>query len=169
MPFTIKQFADDLFGFMDEHQIEKAHILGFSDGGNIAMVFAIRYPDRVNKLVLDGANLKAGGVKRATQISIEIGYRIARIFSEKSESAKLNAEMLGLMVNDPNVEPDELCRISAKTLVIAGTRDMIKEDHTKLIAENIPDSKLVIIEGDHFVASKRPKEFNNVVLRFLNS
>ncbi len=60
MPFTIKQFADDLFGFMDEHQIEKAHILGFSDGGNIAMVFAIHYPDRVNKLVLNGANLNAG-------------------------------------------------------------------------------------------------------------
>ena len=44
MPFTIRQFADDLLGFMDDHQIEKAHLLGFSDGGNIAMVlrFTIR-------------------------------------------------------------------------------------------------------------------------------
>ena len=169
MPFTIRQFADDLLMFMDEHKIEKANIIGFSDGGNIAMVFAIHYPDRVNKLVLNGANLNAGGVKRATQIPIEIGYRIARFFSGKSESAYRNAEMLGLMVNDPNVEPEELRRITAKTLVIAGTRDMIKEDHTKLIAENIPDSELAIIEGDHFIASKRPKEFNDVVLGFLNS
>ena len=169
MPFTIRQFADDLLMFMDEHKIEKANIIGFSDGGNIAMVFAIHYPDRVNKLVLNGANLNAGGVKRATQIPIEIGYRIARLFSGKSESAHRNAEMLGLMVNDPNVEPEELRRITAKTLVIAGTRDMIKEDHTKLIAENIPDSELAIIEGDHFIASKRPKDFNDVVLGFLNS
>ena len=44
MPFTIQQFADDLLGFMDEHRIEKAHLLGFSDGGNIAVVFAIKYP-----------------------------------------------------------------------------------------------------------------------------
>ncbi len=168
MPFTIRRFADDLLEFMDGHQIEKAHILGFSDGGNIAMVFAINYPDRVDKLILNGANLNAGGVKRGTQIPIEIGYRIASMFAGKSESAKLNAEMLGLMVNDPNVEPEELKKISAKTLVIAGTKDMIKEAHTKLIAENIPDKELVFIEGDHFIASKKPKEFNEAVLRFLN-
>lgn len=169
MPFTIRQFADDLLFFMDEHRIDKAHILGFSDGGNIAMVFAIHYPDRVGKLILNGANLNAGGVKRATQIPIEIGYRIASLFAKISESAKRNAEMLGLMVNDPNVEPEELSRITAKTLVIAGTRDMIKEDHTKLIAENIPDSKLVFIDGDHFIASKRPEEFNRAILDFLTS
>ena len=169
MPFTIRQFADDLLFFMDEHRIDKAHILGFSDGGNIAMVFAIHYPDRVGKLILNGANLNAGGVKRATQIPIEIGYRIASLFAKISESAKRNAEMLGLMVNDPNVEPEALRRITAKTLVIAGTRDMIKEDHTKLIAENIPDSKLVFIDGDHFIASKRPEEFNRAVLDFLTS
>ena len=169
MPFTLRQFADDLLIFMDEHKIDKANIIGFSDGGNIAMVFAIYYPDRVDKLILNGANLNAGGVKRSTQIPIEIGFRIACFFSGKSESAKRNAEMLGLMVNDPDVEPEELAIITAKTLVIAGTRDMIKESHTKLIAENIPDSELVIIEGDHFIASKRPKEFNDIVLRFLDS
>ena len=169
MPFTIRQFADDLLMFMDEHQLDKAHILGFSDGGNIAMVFAVHYPDRVNKLILNGANLNAGGVKRGTQIPIEIGYRIASLFAKISESAKRNAEMLGLMVNDPNVEPEDLHRITAKTLVIAGTRDMIKEDHTKLIAANIPDSKLAFIDGDHFIASKRPEEFNRAVLDFLAS
>ena len=169
MPFTIRQFADDLLMFMDEHQLDKAHILGFSDGGNIAMVFAVHYPDRVNKLILNGANLNAGGVKRVTQIHIEIGYRRASIFAKISESAKRNAEMLVLMVNDPNVEPEDLHRITAKTLVIAGTRDMIKEDHTKLIAANIPDSKLAFIDGDHFIASKRPEEFNRAVLDFLAS
>ena len=75
MPFTIQQFADDLLGFMDEHRIEKAHLLGFSDGGNIAMVFAIKYPNRVNRLILNGANMCAEGVKRTVQIPIEIGYR----------------------------------------------------------------------------------------------
>lgn len=169
MPFTISQFADDLLGFMDEMNIGKAHLLGFSDGGNIAMVFAIRYPMRVDRLILNGANLNAGGVKRSTQIPIEIGYRMAKRFADKSESAKLNAEMLGLMVNDPNVDPAELGKISSKTLVIAGTRDMIKESHTRLIAEKIPDSKLVFIEGNHFIASKKPEEFNRAVLAFLDS
>lgn len=166
-PFTIRQFADDLLGFMNEHHIERSHLLGFSDGGNIAMVFAIRHPERVDRLILNGANLNAGGVRRSTQIPIEIGYRIAKRFSNKSDSARLNSEMLGLMVNDPNVDSKELKRISAKTLIIAGTKDMILESHTRLIAECIPDSRITFIRGDHFIANKKPDEFNRVVLDFL--
>jgi len=169
MPFTIRQFADDLLGFMDEHRIGKAHLLGFSDGGNIAMVFAIRHPDRVSRLILNGANLNADGVRRSTQIPIEIGYRIASRFAGKSDSARRNAEMLGLMVNDPNVSPAELAGIRAKTLVIAGTRDMIKEAHTRMIAECIPDAKLVFVKGNHFIANRHPGEFNRAVLDFLRS
>lgn len=167
-PFTIRQFADDLLCFMDDHHIERAHLLGFSDGGNIAMVFAIQHPNRVDRLILNGANLNASGVKRSTQIPIEIGYCIAKLFSDKSESARLNAEMLGLMVNDPNVTPEELKMIQARTLVIAGTKDMIRGSHTRLIAECIANSHLVFVNGSHFIANKKPKEFNRVVLEFLN-
>ncbi len=166
-PFTIRQFADDLLGFMDDHRIEKAHLLGFSDGGNIALVFALRHPDRVDRLILNGANLDAGGVKRSTQLPIEIGYRIASRFAARSDSARANAEMLGLMVNDPNISPGELAAISAETLVIAGTRDVILESHTRLIAERIPRCRLVFIQGGHFIANRNPEEFNRAVLDFL--
>ena len=166
-PFTIRQFADDLLAFLDARDIDKAHLLGFSDGGNIAMVFAMKYPERVNKLILDGANLDAKGVKRSIQIPIEIGYRFAKLFAKKSDEARKHAEMLGLMVNDPNVRPEELSAIKAKTLVMAGTKDMIKDDHTRLIARSIPDSQLVILEGDHFIANKCPDAFNRAVLDFL--
>ena len=168
-PFTIRQFAEDLLNFMDRKRIEKAHLLGFSDGGNIAMVFAIQHPDRVDCLILNGANLYAGGVKPATQIPIEIGYRIAGMFAGKKESARRKAEMLGLMVNDPNLDPADLAGIRAKTLVIAGTRDMIKEEHTKLIADSIPEAELVFLKGDHFVAARHPDAFNRAVLKFLGS
>ena len=166
-PFTIRQFADDLRCFMDEHGIEKAHLLGFSDGGNIAMIFAMRYPERVDRLILNGANLDTRGVKRAVQIPVEIGYRMAKLFSGRSEAARANAEMLGLMVNDPNVRPEELEAIRAKTLVIAGTKDLIKPSQTRQIAEHIPDSRLVFVEGNHFIAGKNPEEFNRAVLDFL--
>lgn len=166
-PFTIRQFAEDLLKFMDRHRIEKAHILGFSDGGNIAMVFAMAHPERVERLVLDGANLDASGVKRSIQIPIEIGYRIAKLFAKKSPEARKNAEMLGLMVNDPNVRPEDLAQIQCPTLVIAGSKDMIKEKHTRLIAQSISGAELAIIPGDHFVANKNPDAFNEAVLRFL--
>lgn len=166
-PFTIRQFAEDLSCFMEKREIDRAHLLGFSDGGNIAMVFVLHYPERVNRLILNGANMSAEGVKRSVQVPIEIGYRIARKFSAKSDQARGNAEMLGLMVNAPNVTAEELSRIKAKTLVIAGTRDMIKEAHTKLIAESIPGAELAFIRGNHFIAEKNAEAFNQKVLDFL--
>ena len=165
--FSIRQFAEDLLDFMNLHQIEKAHILGFSDGGNIAMVFALMHPERVEKLILNGANLNASGVKRKVQIPIEIGYRIVKLFATKSPAARKNAEMLGLMVNDPNVKAEELSCIQNPTLVIAGEKDMIKDSHTRLIAKSIPEAMLSIIPGNHFIANKNPDTFNEVVLRFL--
>lgn len=166
-PFTIRQFADDLLAFMDRLGIEKAHLLGFSDGGNIAMVFALRHPERVERLILNGANLDARGVKAGVQLPIEVGYRIARLFARRNAKALRNAEMLGLMVNDPNVRPEELAHITCPTLVVAGDKDMIKDSHTRLIASAIPGAQLAILRGDHFIANRNPEAFNAAVLRFL--
>lgn len=168
-PFTIRQFTDDLSVFMDRLHIEKATILGFSDGANIAMLFALTYPCRVNKLILNGGNLDTGGIKRMVQLPIELGYRVARIFANKSPEAKAHAEMLGLMVNDPAIAVDDLEKINVPTLVIAGTNDMVKESHTRLIANHIKNSKLSLIRGDHFIANKKPTEFNAAVLAFLKA
>lgn len=166
-PFTMEQFAADLHKLMDKLQIQKAIILGFSDGANIAMKFALKYPNRVKALILNGGNLDANGVKRSIQIPIEIGYRFAKLFAGKSEEAKSHMEILGLMVNEPNIRPEELRAIQTPTLVIAGTKDMIKQGHTEIIAQNIPHAKLSIISGDHFIANKNPEEFNKVVEDFL--
>lgn len=169
VPFTMEQFAVDLHKLMDELEIQKAIILGFSDGANIAMKFALKYPDRVKALILNGGNLNTKGVKRSIQIPIEIGYRFAKLFAGKSEEAKSHMEILGLMVNEPNIEPEQLRMIQAPTLVIAGTRDMIKQEHTEIIAQSMPNAKLSVIPGDHFVAYKNPEVFNKVVEDFLRT
>jgi len=166
-PFTITQFAEDLYDFMVLKGIQKAIILGFSDGGNIALNFALKHLDMVEKLILNGANLTPEGVKRYVQIPIEIGYKIASVFAKRSINAKKNAEILGLMVNEPNIKPEELKKINVPTLVIAGSKDMIKTSHTKLIYESLPNARLEILEGDHFIANKRSEEFNKVVHDFL--
>ena len=166
-PFTIRQFADDLYGFMDEHGIEKAHILGFSDGGNIALCFALKYPERVNSLILNGANLYSRGVKFKVQFPVEVGYRIAKFFARQNPRALANAEMLGLMVNDPALTEKDISTIAVPTLVIAGKNDMIKDSHTRLIAKSISNAELSIIEGDHFCAAGNSIDFNRDVDTFL--
>lgn len=166
-PFTIRQFADDLRGFMDLHDIEKAHILGFSDGGNIALCFALKYPERVEKLILNGANLFPRGVKASAQIPITIGYYAARLFANKNSDARHQAELLGLMVKDPYIKPGALEAITHPTLVIAGERDLIKESHTRRIYRSLPNARLSILPGGHGVAAQNPDQFNQVVLDFL--
>ena len=166
-PFSIRQFAEDLHDFMDEQGIGKAILLGFSDGGNIALSFALKYPEKVEKLILNGANLFPSGVKARYQWPIEIGYRIAKLFSKKSDEAKHNAEMLGLMVNEPHINPVDLARLTMPVLVVAGTKDMIKDVHTRLIYKSLPNAQLSILKGDHFVANKNYAAFNAAVETFL--
>lgn len=167
-PFSIQQFAEDLRGFLDQHDIPKAHILGFSDGGNIALTFALRYPERVDRLILNGANLFPAGVKPTVQLPIVLGYHTASLFAKRSPKAKENAALLGLMVKEPNIRPEELNGLTVPTLVIAGTKDMIRESHTRLIARSLPNARLVLLPGDHFIANKEPAVFNRAVRNFLD-
>ena len=166
-PFTIRQFAADLLGFMDAQAIGRADILGFSDGGNIALTFALAHPERVGRLILNGANLDPSGVKGAVQLPIVLGYWMASRFAKRSPRARRNAELLGLMVNDPHIPPEDLRGLHVPTLVIAGTRDMIKEAHTRLIADSLPGGRLVLVAGDHFIAAREPDAFNRAVADFL--
>ena len=166
-PFTIAQFAEDLSDFMDEQGILRAVILGFSDGGNIALTFALAHPGRVSRLILNGANLDPSGVKARVQIPIVLGYKLASLFADKSPKAKAHAEMLGLMVNEPHIDPQALEKLRVRTLVIVGTKDMIKDEHTLLIAHSLPRSRLEVVVGDHFIASKNPDAFNRAVDDFL--
>ena len=162
---SFPQFAKDILAFLDEQEIEKADIIGFSDGANTAILFAAENPKRVGKLILCGACTSPKAVKRSVQIPIEIGYWIASRF--KNPKARKNAEILGLMVNDFGISEEHLRQIQAETLVLAGTKDMIRESHTKMIAETIPKAKLVFLEGDHFLPMKRANAFNRAVDEFL--
>lgn len=165
VPFTISQFADDLLAFLDQQGLARADILGFSDGGNIALTFALRHPDRVRRLILNGANLDPGGVRTAVQLPIILGYRAASLF--KSPKARAKAELLGLMVKEPHISPKELQALAMPVLVIAGSRDMIRDAHTRLIADSIPNARLAVVPGDHFIANRNPAAFNQAVRSFL--
>ena len=166
-PFTMNQFVEDLSNLLKKRELSEVILLGFSDGANIAMKFAIKYPEKIKALILNGGNLNTKGVKKTTQVFIEIGYKITKMFSKKSEDAKRNMELLGLMVNEPNIKIEEIHSIKIPTLVIVGEKDIIKESHTREIADNIPNAELSIIKGNHFIANKEPKAFNNEVEKFL--
>lgn len=175
-PFTIRQFAEDLAGFMDRLGIRRAHLLGFSDGANIAMAFALRYPERTERLVLNGGNLNPAGLTCRVRLSLEAEYRLTSasqwLWSRMgkpaaAQKAARKRELLGLMTEDPMIRREDLASVQKRTLVVAGSHDMIKRKHTLAIAESIPDAEAVFLPGSHFVAAERPGEFSSLVLDFL--
>ena len=168
-PFTLETFADDLKNLLDSLNIEKANILGFSDGGNIAVIFALKYPERVASLVLNGANLFPSGLKSSFLIPVKVLFAVFSLLSHFSRRAKRRSELLYLMAKQPNIQPERLSSIKCPVLVIAGTQDVIKEKHTKLIAASLPDSSLCFLKGGHSIAKTNSVEFNSAVEKFLNS
>ena len=168
-PFTLETFADDLKNLLDSLNIEKANILGFSDGGNIAVIFALKYPERVASLVLNGANLFPSGLKSSFLIPVKVLFVVFSLLSHFSRRAKRRSELLYLMAKQPNIQPERLSSIKCPVLVIAGTQDVIKEKHTKLIAASLPDSSLCFLKGGHSIAKTNSVEFNSAVEKFLSS
>ena len=70
VPFTMEQFAEDLNNFLIKSGLSQVIILGFSDGANIAMKYAIKYPEKIKALILNSGNLNTTGIKKFTQFLI---------------------------------------------------------------------------------------------------
>lgn len=168
-PFTLETFADDLKNLLDSLNIEKANILGFSDGGNIAVIFALKYPERVASLVLNGANLFPSGLKSSFLIPVKVLFAVFSLLSHFSRRAKRRSELLYLMAKQPNIRPQALESIKCPVLVMAGTKDVIKEKHTKLIAASLPNARLCFLKGGHFIIKTNSVEFNSEVEKFLRA
>lgn len=167
-PFTIKQFADDLYEFLQSLNIERAILLGFSDGGNIALEFALSHPEAVEKLILNGANLYPQGLVAPLRIVNRAALALTSALSHVSPSMRRRAELLRLMTDQPHIDPEELKGLNIPTLVVAGSRDLIKREHTELIARSVPGARLCILPGTHTVAADSPDEFNRAVQEFLD-
>lgn len=166
-PFTLSQFADDLKAFLDARGIRKAHVLGFSDGANIAMLFALRYPKRLSSLVLNSGNLDPTGL--VPELTEELRTRYEAVKNERTEEERGEAALLRLMLFEPQIRREELSAVSVPTLVIAGDDDLIPAAHTRLIAESIPGASLVFLRGTHGVAEESPDAFNAALDAFYDS
>lgn len=162
---SLDLMAKDVLNVLKELNIDKVHLLGFSDGGNIALTIALKNPKIIKTLSLVGANLQPKDIKLFARIPIMIGYCMYSLFSLNEKKA-----VMGLMVKEPCFKVEELNTINIPTLVIAGEGDLIKESCTELISKLIQNSKLEIIKGgDHFVSSKKPEVFNKIFLDFISN
>ena len=130
-----KEMAQDMIAFMTELDLEDVVFYGFSDGGIIALLAAMNC-SRITDLVVSGANLTTKGTKMWFRLLLQ------------AESLRGKDPLIELMKNEPDISPSQLSVIRARTLVTAGSRDLIREAETKEIADQIPGAKLMILKGE---------------------
>lgn len=165
---SLYDMAEDLVAVMRAAGLEKASILGFSDGGNVAMIFASRHPGVVDSLILSGANCDPGGLALRYSLPMRASQALAVIASPFSRKACLKKEFLDLMLLEPRLKKHELQSITAKTLITAGEKDMITRSHTEYLHRCIPNSELKLFPGGHFTPFEQAESYNAAVLAFLN-
>ncbi|WP_305092649.1 alpha/beta fold hydrolase [Prescottella sp. R16] len=167
-PLDFPRFAADVCAVLDALEVPDAHVLGYSDGGNTALTLALRRPDRVRSLIVNGANLDPVGLGWKFRIPATALWLAGGLVAPLSPNLARKRELLGLMVRHPHIPESALASITVPTLVIVGENELIPRPHTELIAGAIPGAQLVTIpDAGHACAAQRPDTFNAAVLEFL--
>jgi pimeloyl-ACP methyl ester carboxylesterase len=162
---TYDLFADDTKKLLDELQLDSVNVVGWSDGGITGLILAYKFPRKVKKLCITGANLfpDESSVKKDVLTAIKNAQKQA----EKKKDTK-QYRLMTLLLEEPKTTFDDLKNINCPTLVMAGERDIIVESHTKQIAASIPNAQLMIFRKQtHYVVQESPGIFDKAVLDFL--
>ncbi len=170
---TFETMAEDLTKILDYLNIQKTNIFGFSDGGNLGMVFTVNHPERVNSLVIMGSNINPLGTKTFDQISIiwkYLGLAIKAFFTQ-DEADLIRRDIQGQMVYQPNLTFNDLKEINVPVLNIYGEHDMIKRIHSKRITWAIEGAQeLMIVDGGHSTCFEQTDTvINPALLEFYNN
>lgn len=128
--------AQDTVDFIKAMGLDKPVLYGFSDGGITGLLVAAMEPELLSGLIISGANLQPRGMKPLYYWF----FKLLSLFSQKPA--------LILMLTEPDMRRSDLQRIQIPVYITAGEKDMIREPHTRFIAENIQNSRLIILEGE---------------------
>lgn len=184
MTYSFKEMAEDVVTFVHTMGYERAHIIGHSNGGNVALVTLMEHPEVVQTCIPQAANAYVTRYLIEREPHVFDPERVAR------ESPKWRDEMIALhsevngkdywremlwltmkeIISEPNYAPFELARVEKPTLVIMGADDTVNapDEQAQYIANNIPEAELWIPEGTgHNVHLQRHAEWLAKVLDFL--
>lgn len=135
--YSYQMMAEDIMAFIKKLELTDVVYYGFSDGGIIGLLVASQ-SNLISDLIISGANIEPKGLKNHIYYLMRVAYIIKR------------DPKIKLMLEQPHINHYTLQKIKARTLVLAGSKDMIKESHTIEIAHNISNSKLLILpKEDH--------------------
>ncbi len=166
---TLDMLSKDIENLMASLEIESAIILGFSDGGNIAIKLAFDNPKKIMAVIAISPNLTPEGLKKWVKIPVELLYQLCRLLDSLQWFDK-KAQVLSLMLHEPNMSSIELNQIKIPLLILAGQNDFIHKNHIQMIASELPNAKLTVIENSgHDLLITHADSANTHILSFLKT
>jgi pimeloyl-ACP methyl ester carboxylesterase len=166
--YTYDLFADDMNALLNELHLDSVNILGWSDGGNTGLIMAMKYPKKVKKLITMGAVIFIDKTVVDKWVFKILKKEKKDLIGDSSSFALGRLRRIELLLTEPKHTFEELKQISCPVLVMAGDKDIVREEHTKGIAANIPKGTLLIVpKATHELPWEDAKAFNTAVLEFL--
>ena len=155
--YHYSDMAEDMFSFIETLGLDKPVLYGHSDGGILGLMLEISHPGTLGALAISGTNLSPEGLEPS----------FIEEFTAKNQEEP--DPLVTLMLTEPHIDPDSLKNITIPVLVTAGENDLILRSETELIAKNLPNSTMVILEGqDHGSYIVGSEIMGEMLIDFLN-
>lgn len=178
LPITYDLMAGDVVAVLDKLAIKRASVVGWSDGGEIALKLGIEFPDRVDRLFVFGANYDASGSKPRGGPSTTFSAYTVRCRSDYQRMSKAGVPynalvdaLMPLWRNPSGITKDQLRGIKAPVMMADGDHDeVIVLDQIEEMAKLIPNGQLKVFDAaSHFALWQDPEGFNQAMVEFLTA
>ncbi|ARQ56254.1 MULTISPECIES: alpha/beta fold hydrolase [Rhizobium] len=171
-PFGYDLMTSDYVALLDYLKIDKVTLVGWSDGGIIGIDMAMRYPERLTRVIAQAANVTTDGVKpdvlsnKTFNEYIKVaGEQYRKLSPTPNEYDAFVTQISQMWATQPNWTATELGKITLPvTLAIGDHDEAVKLDHTEMMAKEIPGAKLVILkDASHFAMLQDPAGYNAMI------
>jgi pimeloyl-ACP methyl ester carboxylesterase len=163
---TYGAMADDTAALLQRLGLRDVDVVGWSDGGNVALILALRHPELVRRLVVSGANFAPEGLP-----ADDLRFMRERESKPDPAAKAIDRKLNHLWLHGPTtaeLSPALLARIQKPVLVLAGDHDAILLDHTIALFRALPKARLCILPATgHATFNERPQWVNAIILGFL--
>jgi pimeloyl-ACP methyl ester carboxylesterase len=175
-PYTYELMASDVVAVMDSLKIDRAAVVGWSDGAIIGLVMAMKNPDRLTRVFAFAANMDPSGTNPAvatntifSRYEADAAAAYARLSPTPEGFSPFARAISHMWETEPNYRASDLARIATPVAIVDGDHDeAILRSHTEYMARSIPGAKLIILPGvSHFAMLQDPAQFNAAMLAFL--
>ncbi len=156
--YTIDQFSDDVINFCKANGINQAYVIGYSDGGNIALFLAKKAPELFTRIIAISPNYLVSGTTDDALRTIRILYKLMSFLNRIGLGFKKSLMRINLMLRDIGISDEELSGIRTEVKIIYAEHDLIKETHLQQLASLIPGSTLdKVNDCNHMTILNKPE------------